>query len=168
MKRYLWANWQYFKYVFWHKVYVFKAGLKYKVSIWQLIIHDWTKFLPVEWFPYMENFYLNPPSKFEHNRATGTPFDYAWLHHQKYWPHHWQYFILTYDNDPQVQKALKMPKKYVREMVADWTGAGLAQGKPDIWGWYNENKHKMILHQETRELVERLLVNGRDSYSGDS
>jgi hypothetical protein len=42
-------------------------------------------------------------------------------------------------------------------MVADWIGAGLAQGKPDVLGWYLANEHKMLLHSDTRASVERLL-----------
>lgn len=156
------AHWLYLLYVLRHKWFVFQAGLKYKVPIWNLIIHDWTKFLPIEWFPYVNNFFLNPPKREKQPKGhfqtpTGTPFDYAWLHHQNHWPHHWQYWILTYDNEIEKIKVLKMPEVYVREMCADWTGAGLAQGKPDILGWYEENKQKILIHPETRELVERLL-----------
>ncbi len=54
--------------------------------------------------------------------------------------------------------ALKMPDVYVREMVADWCGAGMAiTGKVETRKWYEANKDKMILHPRTREYVEQLL-----------
>ena len=51
-----------------------------------------------------------------------------------------------------------MPQDYVREMVADWTGAGLAQGHgDDVVPWYQANKDKMVLHPATRREVETLI-----------
>lgn len=49
---------------------------------------------------------------------------------------------------------LPMPDKYRREMLADWRGAGKAQGKPDTRAWYEANKNKIVLHAETREWIE--------------
>lgn len=54
-------------------------------------------------------------------------------------------------------KVLEMPENDVREMIADWRGAGRAQRKPDILAWYYKNRHKMILHAKTREKVEAML-----------
>jgi hypothetical protein len=50
-----------------------------------------------------------------------------------------------------------MAETDVREMVADWMGAGRALGKPDTRAWYEANKDKMILHPATRRRVEMLL-----------
>ena len=33
------------------------------VPLWQAIIHDWTKFLPCEWFPYVQRFYGAAPPR---------------------------------------------------------------------------------------------------------
>ena len=55
-------------------------------------------------------------------------------------------------------RALAIPPRYAREMVADWIGAGLAQGKPDVAAWYAANAAKMVLHDDTRALVERLIA----------
>jgi hypothetical protein len=51
-------------------------------------------------------------------------------------------------------KVLPMPDRYRREMLADWRGAGLAQGTPDTLHWYSVNCHKMNLHPETRQWIE--------------
>lgn len=162
------AHLKYFWYVLRHKYYVFKAGRMLGVPLWQLIVHDWSKFLPSEWFPYVAYFYEDHPSMQDvppgarymvplgyTKEEVDTAFDVAWNHHQKRQPHHWQYWLLTCDTGETT--ALSMPVDYVREMVADWRGAGLALDKPNISEWYEANKDKMILHPETRDTVERVL-----------
>lgn len=207
------AHLKYLSYVLRHKWYVFVACLSYGL-IWRGIIHDWTKFLPCEWFPYVDYFYGQKPTDMG---ATGynhqvnqddTAFNRAWNHHQKANSHHWQYWLLTYDNpkprfweqsyddgmthtiladkdgkvaavlydcnskmkwlkEPDVDARkrllaelrqtvvpLKMPLADAKEMVADWRGAGKAQGRPKTWEWYAANKDKIILHPETRAWVE--------------
>lgn len=145
--RYLW-------YVIRHKWYVLKAcwgaGL-----LWQGIIHDISKLRPSEFMPYAQHFY--GPNAQERRDATGyykptdtgdAAFDFAWLLHQKRNRHHWQWWILPEDEGGM--KVLPMPTRYWVEMVCDWQGAGLAQGKPDIRAWWEANNHKMQLHPETR------------------
>lgn len=53
--------------------------------------------------------------------------------------------------------ALPMPDCYRREMLADWRGAGLAQGTPNTAAWYEKNKDRMTLHTETRQWIEEQL-----------
>ena len=55
-------------------------------------------------------------------------------------------------------KVLEMPKKYRKEMLADWIGAGMAiTGKRDIKGWYEKNKFNIILHQNTRKWIDDMI-----------
>lgn len=214
---------KYLRYVIRHKWFVFRAGLKLRVPVVSLILHDWTKFLPIEWTPYVDYFYGNYPKLSEihgdmRNQFTRThevvkgEFDRAWNHHQKANMHHWQYWLLTNDQPSKDYKlvaadamhdaisgpkwdvrltfeydmrqmhvdeymrhtdwlcmtlnrlpvALPMPERHVREMVADWIGAGLAMGKADARVWYEKNKADIILHDYTRERVAQLL----DDYYG--
>jgi hypothetical protein len=52
-----------------------------------------------------------------------------------------------------------MPEPLVREMVADWMGAGRAiTGTWDVAGWYAKNRERMVLHPETRARVEALIA----------
>jgi len=135
-----------------HKWFVFIAGLVLHVPLWQLIIHDWHKFLPSEWMPYARTFYtLDGVKQYKPNEA----FSYAWNRHQKRGLHHWQAWLITWDNGGT--EALKMPTRYMREMVADWKGAGRALGQPDTLGWYESKRDAMILHHDTRIQVEQLL-----------
>ena len=47
-----------------------------------------------------------------------------------------------------------MPLEFRIEMVCDWRGAGRAQGKDDVIGFFQSNKQKMNMSDATREFVE--------------
>lgn len=159
------AHLRYFSYVMRHKWYVFEACLKYDVPIWRALIHDWTKFLPAEWFPYVEHFYLNGNGCTGFSNGTGFMripgddpiWDKAVELHISRNKHHWEYWVETIGTE---RYANPMPETYIREMVADWTGAGKAQGKPDIAAWYEDKKYYLTLHTQTRKRVEELLQLG--------
>jgi hypothetical protein len=143
-------HWKYLKYLLKHKWYVYRAGRKYGVGYLQLFIHDWSKFLPSEWFPYVEYFYGTKDGWTKHS------FQMAWNYHQKRQPHHWQYWLLTKDTGEIIP--LPIPEKYVREMVADWDGAGMAiSGKSDTKEWYLKNRNTILIHPASRLMVEDLL-----------
>jgi hypothetical protein len=48
---------KYLHYVLRHKWYVLRAGLATGAPLWRLVIHDWSKFSPAEWSPYVRMFY---------------------------------------------------------------------------------------------------------------
>lgn len=127
MKKYI----DYLKSLLLHKWYVFVAGRYVGVSIWQLLIHDLSKFSPAEFRTYGRY------SSTKEGRES-VEFAAAWLHHENHNPHHWGYYIPRsgkYANQP-----LPMPDRYIREMIADWMGAGrLYKGHWDIVDWLNEN-----------------------------
>lgn len=158
-------HWQYLRYVLRHKWFVFLACLEYRVPLWIALFHDWDKFLPDEWFPYARFFYEPDGSKRQRRDSTGyykptdtgdADFDFAWLLHQKRNRHHWQWWVLPEDNGGE--KVIPMWDVYRREMLADWIGAGKAQGTPETWVWYEANKEKMRLHPETRAWIEEQLA----------
>jgi hypothetical protein len=137
---------RYLGYVLRHKWHVAVAGWALGVPLWRLVIHDWTKFTPAEWGPYVRRFF--PAGQ----PADPAAFDRAWEHHWTRNRHHWQYWTRNRPGAP-----VPMPETYAREMVADWIGAGYAQGKPDTAAWYATNRDRKVLAPETRALVERLL-----------
>jgi hypothetical protein len=151
------------KYILKHKYFVLVCGLKLKVPLWRLIIHDWSKFLPSEWIPYANYFYAeggsdnHANSNGVHNPADGSyRFNVAWLKHQHRQPHHWQYWLLREDDGDLIP--LPMPEVFVREMVADWCGAGAAQGHGnDISEWYVNNRDRIHIHPYTRALVDKFV-----------
>lgn len=158
-------HWHYLKYVLRHKRYVYEEGRNLGVGHLQLLLHDFQKFMPSEWFPYVETFY-GPASRDDGSgnvpwkryvQSSKERFDEAWLHHQKLGgKHHWQYWVLLEDSGQE--KVLPMPDKYRREMLADWRGAGRAiHGTDETAGWYEKTKRGRKLHPETQEWVEEQL-----------
>jgi len=171
MKAQIKTYWKYLRYVLKHKWFVFLGCLKFKVPLWKAIIHDWDKFLPDEWSGYADWFFGSKSfeewsrAKHTYMAAEAAPwgffmkdrFDVAWLFHQNRNRHHWNFWILR--NDLSEMFALPMPEADVREMLADWYGAGWAiTGKPNPQLWYDRNKDRMNLHPQTRSLIERLLL----------
>jgi hypothetical protein len=153
-------HFKYLSYVTRHKWFVLVAGLRTHAPLWRLLIHDWSKFLPSEWFAYA-NYFYNPPIAVTdpyglRRDKQSRAFDVAWLHHQHANPHHWQHWILREDSGDV--KILEMPEHFVREMIADWMGAGRAiTGKWEAGEWYWKNRKKIVLHDSTRRDVEILL-----------
>lgn len=158
---------KYLSYIVRHKWFVMLACFS-RGLYWQGIKHDWSKLLPDEWFPYVEAFngefgYAFKESAHSHqsdiqrHERVMHEFDVAWLKHQHRNPHHWQHWVLRNDNGSTV--ALAMPAKYIGEMVSDWDGAGRAiTGRAGgTLEWYLKNRERIVLHPETRRLVEYLL-----------
>lgn len=165
----------YLKYVLRHKWFVYQAGRRLGVGRWQLLTHDWSKFLPSEWAPYARLFYGGPHTpladisvyeKTHHweyaerrsKESVKAAFNRAWLLHIHRQPHHWQHWLLQQDDGDL--KVLEMPERYVREMVADWRGAGMAQGKryaSELREWYVGRAETMRLHERTRARVMALI-----------
>jgi hypothetical protein len=152
--RYLW-------YVLCHKWYVLVAGVRWtKAPLWRLLIHDWSKFLPSEWGPYVDFFY--GPLGGRGRAVVDNEFDRAWLFHQRRNPHHWQYWVLLRDSGRE--RPLKMPDPIAREMVADWLALS---GRRSVVGWYLGERRNMRLHPSTVFLVECLLHTREWCLSGD-
>jgi hypothetical protein len=195
---------RYLSYVLRHKWWVLVAGLKVGAPLWRLLIHDWSKFTPAEWGPYVATFYgdrYRVGSRVEINSFEGfggeaeiidrrqshrgggrfkvrlldtgmetwahdfevvglgefdAAYDRAWLHHQHANPHHWQHWILRFDDGGE--GVLPMPEPLVREMAADWMGAGRAiHGTWEVWEWYCKAVAKMTLAPETKRIVESII-----------
>ena len=117
--------------------------------------HDQSKYTNDEYPAYDLYFYGN-------NRSFKVvqDFNYAWLHHIHNNPHHWQYWVLIED-DPKTDKraiGLKMPLKYVFEMIADWWSFSWRSGNlSEIFDWYQKHKEKIIMHDNTRKHIEGIL-----------
>ena len=122
-----------------------------------LTAHDESKFSPEEYEAYDKYFYGGDKS-YEVCRA----FDQAWLHHQKCNPHHWQYWVLIND-DPDDEtltqlKTLPMPLNFIFEMIADWWTFSWRNGNLfEIFSWYGNHRDRMMLHFDTRMIVEDIL-----------
>jgi hypothetical protein len=152
MEDFLKAHFRYLVYILHHKWVVLLEGMKLNVPLWRLIIHDWTKFLPDEWFGYVRGYYA-PDGTSRHKPSLES--DRARLLHHRRNPHHWEYWVLVRENgkiDP-----LPMPEVLRREMLADWRGADRALRRGDLVEWYYQNRENIRLNVETRFWLEEHL-----------
>ena len=138
-----------------HIAAVRQAGLKLGVPLAQLDVHDQSKFSLEEFPYYARNFFGD----------KGDPDGWAaaWLHHIHYNPHHWQHWLFAdgqvRGDSPVEGGAVRMPYKYVLEMVADWMGAGLAyHGSGDMSQWLRRNLGRIRLHSEARIALHKILT----------
>jgi hypothetical protein len=115
---------RYASYLARHKWFVFLECVRLGVPL-RGLTHDISKFLPDEWLPYAEMFYGGGKDK----HLGKDEFDAAWLRHIHRNNHHPQYWVLL-ENSGSL-KVMDMPEGAIREMVADWRGAGKAQGHGD-------------------------------------
>ena len=123
-----------------HKWLVFLEGRKLNVPLPQLILHDWSKFLPDEWLAAVR--YLST------GEASHAALE---THHRN--RHHPQWWLVDKNGRREPQP---MPDAFRREMLADWRAAGRAKGS-DTRAWYLEHEHRHPLHPETRAWVEAQL-----------
>lgn len=123
-----------------HKWYVLVAGLRIGgIPFWRLLVHDLSKLSWVEAPVYARRY--PPRGRPACPTAEWLP---AWLHHIHHNPHHWEYWVIP------GRGPIPMPEHFVREMVADWIGAGRAYTETlDVGPWLAQNYHAMILHPST-------------------
>lgn len=142
-----------------HKILVmngcFQVGL-YK----QGILHDLSKYGPTE-FCIGAKYYQGTRSP---NNAEREDVGYssAWLHHKGRNKHHYEYWI-DYGMAPvKGMTGMKMPKRYIVEMVMDRIAASKIYMKGHYTddkplAYYMHSKEYAMIHEETSELLERLL-----------
>lgn len=155
---------KYFSYLTRHKWFVFLECCK-RGLVWQGIFHDISKFLPDEWFPYVNHFYSKGYSIKRGSDSTGyykptnsgdPKFDKAWLLHKNRNKHHWQYWSLMEDDNIKI-KTFEMDRTAMIECLCDWKGAGRAQGTPNTKAWYEAHKHLIQFGPNTRKWIEKNL-----------
>ena len=118
-----------------------------------ITLHDSSKYSAEEYDAYDNYFYGEVYTEYVQRR-----FERAWLHHIHNNKHHWQHWILTNDDSQLGNVALRMDRKYVVEMICDWWAFSWKNGNLyEIFDWWDSNKDYMILHDDTRKLVEDIL-----------
>lgn len=139
-----------------HRKFVLEEAIKLGVTE-RGLTHDLSKYERDEFHAYAEYFYGG------HERGKAPldmqeAFDFAWLLHQKRNDHHWQFWVLREDSG--ATKALPMPEPALREMLADWRGAGRAilGDNADTPAWYAKNRDQIILHPDSRAWIETQLA----------
>jgi len=153
----------YSSYVIKHKWYVFLECCKQGIPI-RGLLHDWHKFLPDEFIPYMNYFGpkgiqrgRNKTGYYKPNDTGDIAFDRAFFLHQKRGSHHWQYWVmpLSKEENTEGMRIFEMPPKARLEMLCDFYGASRAQKSTGtVRDWYLQNGSKLVLHPNTRQWLE--------------
>lgn len=154
--------WKQLKSLLFHKWYVFKAGLMVgNIPLWRLIIHDWSKFTPVEFVNY---------SRYKYGVQSKREWAKAWLHHLHLNPHHPEHWLLSWRGGPDFYDgigesrcsfvtSLPMPETYVREMLADFMANGKGStGSYNISRWLNRSGPAMLLHSDTEIRLDGVMT----------
>ena len=142
-----------------HKILVTK--MCFKVGLyWQGICHDLSKYNPIEFIPGVI-YYQGDRSPINREKELKTC-SRGWLHHKGRNPHHFEYWI-DYSINPRGLVGMKMPKKYVAEMVVDRISAsrnylGDAYTDQEPLKYYLKSKEKLwFIHPETKRDLEAML-----------
>ncbi len=118
----------------------------------QIKHHDESKYSEEEYEPYALYYYVSK------EKYSGI-FDRAWLHHQNANPHHWQYWILLDEDNPNKLTPQVMDLNYIIEMICDWWSFSFNKGNlGEILNYYETNKDKIVFHPETKKQVENILA----------
>ena len=151
--------WQHFRTITYHKYLVakgcFAVGL-YK----QGILHDMSKYSPIEFRVGAKYFQGNRSPNNAEREDIG--YSSAWLHHKGRNKHHLEYWIDYSTDSERDMTGMKMPVRYVVEMVMDRIAASKVYKKEAYtdrapWEYYARSKDHLLLHKETRALLETLL-----------
>ena len=137
----------------------FRCGL-----YWQGLTHDLSKLAPVEFWAGAKYWQGTCSPNNAQRQAEG--YSAAWLHHKGRNKHHLEYWI-DYSTNKSGMVGMKMPLRYVCEMVCDRVAASqiyLGDRYTDAspWEYYERSKTHYLLHPETRALLEKLLKMVRD------
>lgn len=138
-------------------VHCFQCGL-----YWQGLTHDLSKLSPVEFWAGAK--YWQGTRSPNNAQREDVGYSAAWLHHKGRNKHHLEYWIdyptAAEGKDPMV--GMRMPEKYVAEMICDrmaaskvYAGKNYDQAYP--WNYYIKGKDHYLLHSETRAQMEKCL-----------
>lgn len=134
-----------------HKRYVFLEGQRFGVSFWQLLIHDWDKFLPSRTLPYTRYWIQGDRSE-----AAREAFQHAFRQHWGTNPHHWEYWIRVFPDKSVLVE--EIPPKYFKEMIADWCAASRTHGNVSVFDWYRHNRHNILLAPRTQYWADHYMM----------
>ena len=151
--------WEHFKTVTEHRRLVrqgcFAVGL-YR----QGLLHDLSKYMPSEFFMGVKYYqgYRSPNNAEREDRGYST----AWLHHKGRNKHHYEYWVDYAASEGIGAVPIKMPKRYLVEMVMDriaasktYNGKNYRDDMP--LAYFLKGKPILLMHEETKRELEFLL-----------
>ena len=140
--------------------YCLRLGL-----VWQGLTHDLSKYSPTEFWRGVK-YYQGWRSPNDQERLENGV-SLAWLHHKGRNKHHLEYWIDYAPNGDHAMAGMRMPNRYVAEMVCDRIAAsknykGTSYTDAAAWEYYEHSRDHYILHPETRKQLETCLLILRD------
>ena len=147
------AKWKHFLTICRHKWVVYQECKACGIP-WRGIVHDLSKFGPVEFSASARHFQGNRSPIEAEKEEIG--YSAAWLHHKGHNPHHWEYWT-DFGKNGEVIPA-KIPFNVVVEMVCDWIGAGKVYNQEhwsqrDPLDYYNKVRAGRHFHPDTEKLI---------------
>lgn len=138
-----------------HKYWVYHFGNMMGVNSWRLLMHDISKFSPIEFWESVK-YYQGTSSPIPACKKD-KGYSKAWQHHKGRNPHHYEYWTDNYDTGMTL---IPMPFEYIEEMIADWCAAGKTyQG--EMWSfesqckwWENKKTLNPSIHSETMKILD--------------
>ena len=124
----------------------------------QGITHDLSKFSLTEFLESIK-FYQGGKSSPIPAAKKAQGYSLAWQHHKGRNKHHYEYWTDNYDSGTT---CIKIPYKYVLELVADYLAAGRTyRGKDftfvDEYEWWMKCKDYRKIHEDTKQLITKML-----------
>ena len=151
--------WKHFCTITHHKYLVMKNC--FKVGLYrQGLLHDMSKYSPAEFWVGCRYFQGNRSPNNAEREEKG--YSSAWLHHKGRNKHHYEYWIdYGLEGEPMLT-GMKMPKKYVVEMLMDRIAASKIYMKDKYTDtspleYYLHGIAGDWMHKDTRALLEELL-----------
>lgn len=140
-----------------HRHLVFRFCCRVGIPL-QGLLHDLSKFTPTEFIPSVRYFQGNMSPIGAERRANG--YSMAWLHHKARNKHHWEYWVEFRDDGTEYY--VKMPMKYLKEMLCDWLAAGKTYNRTTWQPFYplryfTEHEKYYKLHPETKVFALKVL-----------
>lgn len=142
-----------------HKMLVLKEC--FRVGLYkQGLLHDLSKYSWTE-FRVGCRYYQGTRSPNNAEREE-KGYSSAWLHHKGRNKHHYEYWIDYSLEGPNLLAGMKMPVNYVVEMFLDRIAAskvylGEKYTSDAPLAYYENGRADELMHQETKELLEKLL-----------
>ena len=131
----------------------------------QGLLHDLSKYSPAEFFRSVRFYDGHRSPNAIDRRLNGC--SRSWLHHKGRNRHHFEYWIDFMGPPVNGIMACKMPMRYLAEMVCDRRAACIAyHGKDfhpgDAWHYYARTKDFIVIHPDTKAVLEKALLLLRD------
>lgn len=132
-----------------HKWYVFVECCKLGIP-WRGIKHDMGKLRPKAFHAYSRRWAAGNSYK----AIDDITYLKVFANHLRRSEHHWQYW--SYVRNSGEVRYLPMPDGARKEFLADLRGSSKYYGT-DIIAWYDDNRHFIHLHADTRNWLESML-----------